>query len=99
MQPRKHAAPALGDSFLTFVVAVPPTGLGGIWETEGATLATVGPTWPVLPPPWLKARLFPAGRLRAARAIIAILTVRYMRVSLCAPCSFVATGDKMVQIG
>jgi hypothetical protein len=82
MQDRKHAAPALGDSFLAFGVAVPPTDLGGPCETEGATLAMVGPTWPVLPPPWLKARLFPAGRLRTARAMIAMLTVRYMSVSL-----------------
>src|SRR4029077_6788118 len=74
MQLRKHAAPALGDSFFTAGVAVPP-------DFAGATLAMDNPDLPALPP-GPKGGLVSAGRMMPASAMTAIPRLRYMRVSL-----------------
>src|SRR5262245_38440714 len=74
MQLRKHAAPALGDSFFTAGVAAPP-------DFDGATLVMGHPDLPALPP-GPKAKLVSAEKLMAASAMSAIPRLRYMRVSL-----------------
>jgi hypothetical protein len=92
MQLRKHAAPALGDSFLTAGIAVPPDFTG-----TGATLATL-PNLPDLPPG--EARLVSAGRLLSAIAMTAIAKLRYMSVSFvlehCKHKQYAALGLRIV---
>src|SRR6266446_8015191 len=92
MQARKHAAPPFGDSFFARGVGVPPPRFGGgpavtpppiaaTGETAGATLAMAAANVPA-PLPSPSARLVAAGSVMAASAMTAMLTVRYMRVSL-----------------
>ena len=50
MQARKHALPALPESFFTCGVAMPPPGFGGTCEAAGATLAMEAPNLPAPPP-------------------------------------------------
>src|SRR5262249_36950726 len=81
MQLRKHAAPALPDSFFTAGVAVPPRDPAGPCRVTGATLVADTPDLPAAPP-WPRAWLSWAARVMAATAMTAIPRGRYMSVSV-----------------
>src|SRR6266702_4484639 len=81
MQARKHAAPALPDSFFARGVAVPPPGFGATCEAAGTMLAMDAPNLPA-PLATPRARLVSAGRVMATSAMTAIPMVRYMSDSL-----------------